>query len=89
MTGVTIPIVEGEWLTFTGKVLDRMLKALGEKEPPPVLVEMLHNAFYAGALTLFTLERQSDDAAWQTLASQIEAYYRAAIEQASRARPAV
>jgi hypothetical protein len=88
MTGVTIPIVEDEWLVFKAKTVDRLVKAMGPSvAPPPFFVEMLHNAFYAGALTLFALQKKLDDAQWQALADQIEAYYRTAIAHASRARP--
>jgi hypothetical protein len=89
MEGATIPIVEEEWLVFKTKVFDRMVKAMGPPAPPPFFTEMLHNAFYAGALSLFALEQKLDDAHWKALAGQIEAYYRAAVEHASRARPPV
>jgi hypothetical protein len=89
MEGATIPIVEEEWLVFKAKTVDRLVKAMGPPAPPPFFVEMLHNAFYAGALTLFALQKKLDDTAWQALASQVEAYYRAAVEHASKTHPSV
>lgn len=84
MTGVTIPIIETEWLAFKARVLDRSFKAMGPPHVPPAFfTEMLHNAFYAGALTLFSLEQKSSDEVWKTLVGQVEAYYREAVLRVS------
>jgi len=87
VTGAVIPIVEEEWLTFKARVLDRAFKAVGPAPAPPFFTEMLRNAFYAGALTLFAQSKKMDDGQWKALTDEIEAYYHAAVEHASRARP--
>lgn len=86
MIPMTVPMLEDHWVAFKARVLDRTFKAIGGEPPAPFLL-MLHDTFYAGALTLFGLEQKAGDDEWQALAHQIEAYYNEALRRAAEVRP--
>jgi hypothetical protein len=78
--GASIPLIEQEWLTFRTRVVDRAIKLFPEMMTPQLAL-MLHDAFYAGALSVYAMDKKMGDAEWTQLGRQIEAYYHEAVRR--------